>query len=107
MLVGLPLVWLSPRQEVRSSANAFRIGPAEAHVLLILEVRDSDPESSYQLEIRRRQDGALVGKGTDPRRTGAVELPLVLPGRLLPPGGDPRPSPGQESQSVSHWRSTS
>ena len=87
VLVGLPLVWLSPRQEVRSSANAFRIGPAEAHVLLILEVRDSDPESSYELEIRRRQDGALVWKGTHLRRTGAVELPLVLPGRLLPTGG--------------------
>lgn len=85
-LVNLPVAWLTPSERVRGGPTTVSVPGGAEQVLLVLEVRDPAAYSAYRLRIQDRGSGETVWSHDRLTKSGAVELAVVLPRRLLAPG---------------------
>jgi hypothetical protein len=84
-VVNLPIVWLAADEALRGQPGAVKI-PADARlVALALDLGTAPALPRYRLELRR-SSGQRVWRADGLRKTGAMELTVALPRRLLRPG---------------------
>jgi len=84
-VVNLPIVWLAADEALRGQPGAVKI-PADARlVALALDLGTAPALPRYRLELRR-SSGQRLWSADGLRKTGAMELTVALPRRLLRPG---------------------